>query len=258
MSCIVEKFSHFISLSPEECATLKHLEKEECSYRKREVIFSQDRVVDNLYVVKEGLAISYCEHSDGGRIVLNFHFPGDLVNAMTLGLGETPYSLMAITDSVLCPFPKNGFSELFSQSARLTSLVYAFGMLDNTVLIDRLRAIGRMSAENRLALLILQIQARLNLLSDHETLEFEAPISQEILADAVGLTPVYVNRILSNFKEQGLLSFRSRRVVIHDKAALLEMSEFKDRYYNLDISWIPNQGVKTEDNITRKETSSAD
>lgn len=251
MSCIVEKFSHFIELTAEERETLKHLEKEECTYRKREVIFSQDRSVENLYVIKEGLAISYCEHSDGGRIVLNFHFPGDLVNAMTLGLGETPYSLMAVSDSVLCPFPKSGFSELFSQSARLTSLIYAFGMLDNTVLIDRLRAIGRMSAENRLALLILQIHARLNLFSDHETLEFDAPISQEIMADAVGLTPVYVNRILSNFREQGLLSFRSRRVVIHDKPALLKMSEFKDRYYNLDISWLPSEHASTQDSIDR-------
>lgn len=237
MSCIAEKFSRFITLSESERGTLSQLEKEETQFSRREIVFSQDNFSENLYVVKDGWAMSYFEHSDGGRLVLNFHFPGDLINAMSLGMKRSSYTLMTLTKATLCPFPKKGFSELFGQSPRIIALIYAFGMLDNTVLVDRLRAVGRLSAENRLALVLLQISTRLNLLLQQEKLEFDAPLSQEILADSVGLTPVYVNRILANFREEGLVTLKNRRLVIHDRQALERMCEFKDRYYDLDMSW---------------------
>jgi DNA-binding transcriptional regulator LsrR (DeoR family) len=59
---------------------------------------------------------------------------------------------------------------------------------------------------------------------------YPCPLSQYLLADALGLSAVHVNRVLRELREDGLLTFQKGRVVFDDYAALVEFAGF-DRAY---------------------------
>jgi CRP-like cAMP-binding protein len=82
--------------------------------------------------------------------------------------------------------------------------------------------LGQGTAEERVALLLLDFQGRLALsgtiAADAHTSEM--PLTQAQLADHLGITAVHVNRVLRSFRERSIVSVRDGRVTITDLAAL--------------------------------------
>jgi DNA-binding IclR family transcriptional regulator len=64
--------------------------------------------------------------------------------------------------------------------------------------------------------------------------EYELPISQEQLADAVALTPVHVNRTLMTLEQEGLIKRRKRLIWITDWRKLSQSADFHPRYLHLN------------------------
>ena len=50
------------------------------------------------------------------------------------------------------------------------------------------------------------------------------------MADATGLTPVHVNRMLRQLREQGMIEYRDRRLKILDEPAMAKMSHFEPSF----------------------------
>ena len=238
MSCLVEKFSYYIDLDETERRQLELLEKSDQHYKKGNIVYDQDTRTENIYVVKSGWLISYSHLNDGGRLVMNIHFPGDIVGIHSIPFEKSADGLMAIKPATLCPFPKSGLRDVFTRTPRLAALIFAAGMQDHIVLHDRLKAIGRMAGENRIALLLLQIQARLKITNPNTTDSFEMPLSQEIIGDALGITPVYVNRMLRQLQNDGWISYQKPSLTLLNSKGLKIRCDFKDRYYQLDTEWL--------------------
>jgi CRP-like cAMP-binding protein len=57
-------------------------------------------------------------------------------------------------------------------------------------------------------------------------------LSQFVLADALGLTAIHVNRTLRQMRERKLLSVRKGTVIIHDLPALRKVAGFQGGYLN--------------------------
>ena len=62
---------------------------------------------------------------------------------------------------------------------------------------------------------------------------FELPMTQEQLADATGLTPVHVNRVLKMLEAEGLISRQRRNIQFSDWRALQDVGDFSRRYLHL-------------------------
>lgn len=63
-----------------------------------------------------------------------------------------------------------------------------------------------------------------------ETNEFRCPLSKTVLAEALGLTPIHVNRVLWQPREDGLMTSRDGRVRIHDRKVMKDISGFRGGY----------------------------
>ena len=63
---------------------------------------------------------------------------------------------------------------------------------------------------------------------------FDLPVTQEQMADAVGMTSVHVNRTLQEIRSEGLLTFHSGRVEIHDWELLADIADFDPEFLMLD------------------------
>jgi CRP-like cAMP-binding protein len=61
----------------------------------------------------------------------------------------------------------------------------------------------------------------------------DLPLTQEVLADALGISLVHVNRTLQILRQTGALSFRGGRLEVHDLAQLWSIAEFDPQYLHL-------------------------
>lgn len=83
-------------------------------------------------------------------------------------------------------------------------------------MVEHLVGIGRRDARECAAHLLLELGARLNLVGLGTSLGYPCPLLQYMLADAMGLSAVDVNRVMRELREGGLLTFQHGNVTIHD------------------------------------------
>ncbi len=246
MSCLIDKFSYFKPLTKHERDLLDALEKEEEAFRKGDIVFKQNDSNQLLYVVKHGWFANYSYLPDGGRIILNFHFPGDIIGTNSLPFERNISGLLALSEGVLCPFTQDGLRDIFIKEPELTALIFSIGMQDNVELIDRLKAVGRMEKEGKIALFLLQIRARLFMINhcNQEDNRFDFPLSQEIIGDALGLTTVYVNRMMKSLEARSLIEREGRKIRLLDPDGLAALCDFNEEYYRIRTEWYPKHQCK--------------
>ena len=99
-------------------------------------------------------------------------------------------------------------------------------------MVEHLVNIGRRSALERTAHFFMELAERLSLVGLATETEFKCPLSQFVLADALGLTSIHVNRTLRQLRERNLLTIRRGTVTIHDLAGLRKLAGFQGGYLN--------------------------
>ena len=198
--------------------------------RRREVrrvagghtILREGEVPDTTFILYSGWAFSYKQLHDGRRQILSFLIPGDtlVLEVACFPHFPLPFSVKALTETTSCAFPVDDMVALMqfseAQKQELASALRRY--LDSVH--ERLLDLGRRSARGRLAQLLLDLYARLHERGLVTEGRFAFPPSQEHLADALGLTTVYVNRTLVQLRKEGLLSFDREQMTIHDEAEL--------------------------------------
>jgi CRP-like cAMP-binding protein len=78
----------------------------------------------------------------------------------------------------------------------------------------------------------MELAERLSLIGQATETEFECPLSQFVIADALGLTAIHVNRVLRELRERGLLTVRRKTVRIQDLDGLRKLAGFQGGYLN--------------------------
>lgn len=238
-SCLVERMRYYIELSETTEALLRELEKEEVSYKSRLKLHLQEQR-SNLYVLKSGWLYRYVDLPDGRRQVLRVHYPGDIVGLTDVAMEETLGDTLTASDVILCPFPKKSLDAIFTQSPRLTALIFSLGMLEEAILLDRITMIGRSSAVNRVANYMLEIHSRLRTHTHGTGADtFEMLLTQEVIADALGLTNVSVSNAFTQLELEGKIGRNKKMITLLQLDKLKQELNFKDRYFRIDTSWFP-------------------
>ena len=98
------------------------------------------------------------------------------------------------------------------------------------MLIEHLVSVGRRSAVERVAHCLLELRQRLQLVGLASETEFQCPLTQYDLADALGLSPIHVNRVLRQLREQDLLTLKSHTAIFHNIAGLIRLSGYDNGY----------------------------
>jgi CRP-like cAMP-binding protein len=128
-----------------------------------------------------------------------------------------------------------------AQHHELVQAMMSAAILEQKMLRCWLANVGRRNAYHRLAWLICELHERLSRLGLADNAGFECPLTQEAMADAVGLTSVHINRVFKQFRSDMLFSFRSGRVIFDDLQRLKTMCGFDPSYLHLDPSYSSNR-----------------
>ena len=108
--------------------------------------------------------------------------------------------------------------DAFEQQPRLGMAFLWAASRDEAMVVEHLVGVGRRSALVRTAHFLVELGLRLELAGLGSRAEFACPFNQYMLADAVGLTAIHINRVLRQLRELRLLTFRDGRIVFHDFA----------------------------------------
>ncbi|GAB4376117.1 MAG: Crp/Fnr family transcriptional regulator [Kiloniellaceae bacterium] len=224
------KLSAVIALSNAEIDCLEAMQKKLKALPEGTEFVRDGEPYGASYVVKQGWAIRFKTLSDGRRQILNFVLPGDFVGLFSPLFEAADHSVAALTDLELHPVDPTFLVEMFAGCPRLGAAIAWSAGRDEAILSEQVVRIGRRSAYERTGHIIVELLHRLRLVGEAGQKSFELPLTQEILADTLGLSIVHVNRTLRRLRENGLLQICGDRVVIGDLEALIEVAEFSPDY----------------------------
>ncbi|MGP9797779.1 transcriptional regulator, Crp/Fnr family [Halomonas citrativorans] len=234
-SCILHHFSHYCSLSTADKALLASLEESPTDITAGSLLWELGDPAGEFCTLKSGWAYSYRHLENGDRQILEIYLPGDIIGLREFAFSQRLESVRMITDGVICHFPHKRLLDVFRQSVPLTSVVFAITSRHQALLTERLVTLARRSARQKTAHFLYEMYLRLRQTNRHTDGQLRLPLSQEQLADILGLSPVHVSRTFSLLSEEGLV-FRDRHnVTIPDLQALAAVGEFDDCYLNDDV-----------------------
>lgn len=161
-----------------------------------------------VHALRRGWAMRVAHLSDGRRQILGFYVPGDLFDIETLLVGgdlPASFTVRALSEVEICSFPIETMRSIIHGSPEQRARFDEFAHRQLAYAYRRMTDIGQRTAHGRMAQLFLELFERLTERGLVRDQAFEMPARQEHLADALGMTPVHVNRTLRSLKDAGLI-----------------------------------------------------
>jgi CRP-like cAMP-binding protein len=213
-----------------ENAILADFRTNQHTISKRKELIHESQRSSTAYILYEGWLCSYKQLPDGGRQVIDLRLPGDFVGLTSLFPQTSDRDVEALTDSLVVELSKAQLIATMQQSWRFAELVLWSFARDEAIAAQHLANVGRRSALVRTVHFFLELGYRLQDVGRGSTTKYECPLSQQLLADALGLTSIHINRILRHLRESDLLTFSGGTVELLNVAALTQLAGFDPSY----------------------------
>jgi len=171
--------------------------------------------------------------ADGRRQIFSILIPGDAVGFCSDPSPISSASTVALTKVTLATVePLAGGLTSSAQSSAQDQWGFADHMrlsacLEEGLLLDHIVRLGRQTAYERTAHLLLELHWRLALIGRVEERRFAMPLTQEVLADFLGLSIVHVNRTLQQLRRDRLIEVSSSHVALLDMAQLTLITDYQ-------------------------------
>lgn len=188
---------------------------------------------EKIYVLLEGWAGRYRTTRDGRRQIVGLALPGDVANLDSLAFARPGFGVRMLTSGMTTSIGCDAARALAASDLEISHAITRLGLLENAILSEWALGLGRKSAEQRLAHLLCELAVRV-VGSTDGPITFELPLTQEQLADVLGLTPVHVNRMLRQLRGKGQVETAGRRMRIVDPEGLRALAEFDPAYLHLE------------------------
>ena len=198
---------------------------------RRDVIREGERP-EHVHLMIEGWSCRYKMLADGSRQITAFLVPGDFCDSHITLFDRMDHSIGAIDASKVAFIPRAKMLEL-AERPRISFALWWASLVDEAVLRAWIVNLGRRDAFERMGHLVCEMHARLRNVGLADGDRFELPLTQEALADALGLTSVHTNRMLKRLREEELVTFRRQQLVILDMPRLRSLVGFDADYLHL-------------------------
>lgn len=184
-------------------------------------------------VVLEGWATRYKQLPDGRRQILALMIPGDMCDANAFVHRHMDHSIGALTPVRYAEVSQGDFETLLSDSPRIAKALWWSELVTVSIQREWTTNIGQRQAYERIAHLLCETFVRLQTIGLANSDNCEFPLTQTDIADATGLTPVHVNRMVQALRQDGLIELRDKRLHLRNPARLRQLAMFNPAYLHL-------------------------
>ncbi|HET7795281.1 MAG TPA: Crp/Fnr family transcriptional regulator [Rhizobacter sp.] len=221
--CPLRTLELFVPHSPEQLALVQSLKRSHIGLSAGQTIIHEGQTHPQLYTLWSGWAFRYKTLADGRRQILNFLLPGDFIGVQQKMSDALTHGVLALSDVQLCVFTRDALWELHRAQPQMGFNITWLTAQEQSLVDEGLLSVGRRSAEERIAaLLIVLFKRSAALLPDGGRDGVPFPLTQQHIADALGLSLVHTNKTLRKLERRGLHHLENGLLFLKDSQALAQ------------------------------------
>lgn len=187
-------------------------------------------------LVADGVVGRFDQMLDGSRQTTSFFIAGDMADLQSTVWPIAGWGIAALTHAVVLQIPHAALIDLANRYPAIAKAFWRDTTVDAAILAKWVANIGRKSARARIAHVLCEMGRRIEEAGLGTRTRFRFAITQDQLGDAMGLTPVHVNRTLRSLREEGAVDFRHSEVEVLDLTLLQRIAEFDPLFLLLETA----------------------
>ncbi|WP_090348316.1 fumarate/nitrate reduction transcriptional regulator Fnr [Pseudomonas oryzae] len=189
--------------------------------QRGEYLFSAGEPLRQLHAVRAGTLKTYLLSSEGEEQITGFHLPGEMLGLDGLGTNSHLSFAVALETCMVCAIPLARLEELAGSMPRLRTELLR--VMSQAIHADHEQMrLTRKPAEERLAAFLLELSQRFRA-RGYSAHNFILPMSRCEIANYLGLTSETVSRLLTRYRDRGLVEISGREVCLRDMHRLRQL-----------------------------------
>jgi CRP-like cAMP-binding protein len=230
---LTRKLRMFTGLSSREVEWLDSATSEIRTVIAGQELVRPETIGNQIFILQTGWAYRYKALPDGRRQVLNFVLPGDFIGLRANFFGIADHSTVTLTAATVSALSASEVGNLFKDFPKLAAAMTWSAAREEAMLAEQIVRLGRRNALESMAHLFLELLIRLKAVDVVSGDSYAFPITQQLLADTLGLSIVHVNRTLRKLRTRGLVEIEAGRIFLRDIAQLERLAAFEDGHIAL-------------------------
>ena len=227
---LIAKLSRVMTLSLDDREALQAMCREVRQVGpRRDIIRDGDRP-DRVHLVLKGWACRYKILKNGKRQITALLLPGDFCDLHVGMLDQMDHSIASLSATTFAYVDRAQFDELTRTRPAILRALWWAALVDEGVLRSWIVSLGVRSARERVAHLICELRERMNNIDCESNGQFAMPLTQPDMAEALGLTPIHINRVIRQLLADKVLEIHRGEVNVIDEAALIRIADFDPSY----------------------------
>ena len=218
--CIYRSFL-FDNLEKKELALLS-LTRKETDHKKGEIIVREGEKISDFIYLKEGLLKVYRTVGPRKEQIVGVAKPMDFVGLLSVfSKSNYQYSISTLEDSSVCIIPLDLVKQMIHSNGEFAStLLEKMSRMNDQILSTRLN-INLKNLRGRIAYILLMFSKEI-----YKSDKFDLPVSRKEIGELIDMRTENVIRILSEFRNDGIIKIEGKGIEIVDMERLEQISEF--------------------------------
>lgn len=231
LSILIQKLESLEPLSEEAKARLRKLPTRLVSFAPREDMIREAEPRGDVRIVIDGVAARYKALDSGHQAILGFMLPGD-VDETDAFADTLDYGIAAVTAVKVALTPRLMFDQLLADFPDVGRGFRRMARLEESIRRMWLANMGQRVADKQAAHLLCELRARFEAVGMGGPDWFTNPLTQEHLANVLGISPVHMNRVMQRLRELGLVRVDGHMLRFPVPAKMHLYADFDGGYLN--------------------------
>lgn len=230
---LIEKLERRDRLSEAEIGVLRALPLERRRVEAGQLIVEEGDFPASSLLLVSGMAGRFGLLRAGERQFTQLGVPGDFMDLHSLLLKRVDHGVAALSPCDLIAIPHSSLRELTVVAPHLGRMLWLETAVDAAIHRTWIVGLGRLDALARTAHLLCETSVRLETGGFARLGRFDLPLSQQELADMVGISAVHMNRTVQTLRTRGLIEWTDGLLSILNWPRLSKLAQFDPLYLRL-------------------------
>ncbi|MEL6288598.1 MAG: Crp/Fnr family transcriptional regulator [Pseudomonadota bacterium] len=229
-SPLVRKLAANVLLSPEETRFIEELQTNVVEIKRGQKLFQENDDLATAFVIASGWCIRQHTTPRGRRQILGVSLPGDFLALRVNFQRQARYTALALTDLRIAVIEPMRIIDVYQRYPVIASGLDWSTVREMNILSEHNISLGARHAPHRIAHFCLELWCRLMLIGEADQSGFDHALTQEQLADTMGLSVVHTNKMLRQLNDMKLINWGRNRVEFTDIDGAFEYADFDPRF----------------------------
>lgn len=227
---MVSKLEAHAFLSDADRAALLALPFTLRKFARGTLLVREGDLPEHCAILVSGFACRHKMTVAGERQIVSLHLSGEMLDLQHLFLDIADHNIQTLSEATVATVSRSALRALAETRPAIGHAILISILIEASIFREWLLNIGRRDARARVAHLLCEFALRLDSRRMKAGQPYELPLTQDELADALGLTPVHVSRMLRSLADERLIVRDGRLVAFPQWEELKRSCDFNERY----------------------------